>query len=69
MQAAGKGTPRYEVMEEIGPDHTKIFVISVSVDGIRMGTGQGMTKKEAEQRAARMALEDLNREIISKGED
>jgi dsRNA-specific ribonuclease len=34
-----------------------------------MGTGQGMTKKEAEQRAARMALEDLDGEIISKRED
>jgi len=69
MQAAAKGTPRYEVMEEIGPDHTKIFVISVSVDGIRMGTGQGMTKKEAEQRAARMALEGLNGEMKSEGQD
>lgn len=62
MQAAGRSTPRYEVMEEIGPDHIKVFVISVSVDGIRLGTGQGTSKKEAEQRAARMALESLKAE-------
>jgi len=60
MQAAGRGIPRYEVLEEIGPDHIKEFVISVSVDGVRLGTGRGTSKKEAEQKAARMALEALN---------
>jgi len=59
MQGEGRGTPRYEVIDEIGPDHIKTFVISVSVDGSRLGTGQGMSKKEAEQRAAKMALESL----------
>jgi len=62
MQGEGRGTPRYEVIEEIGPDHIKTFVISVSVDGSRLGTGQGMSKKEAEQKAARMALEKLPKE-------
>jgi ribonuclease-3 len=60
MQAAGRGIPRYEVLEEIGPDHIKVFVISVSVDGVRLGAGQGTSKKEAEQRAAKMALEVLD---------
>jgi len=59
MQGEGRGTPRYEVIEEIGPDHIKTFVISVAVDGSRLGTGQGMSKKEAEQKAAKMALENL----------
>jgi ribonuclease-3 len=60
MQGSGRGIPRYEVLEEIGPDHIKVFVISVAVGGVRLGTGQGTSKKEAEQRAAKMALETLN---------
>jgi ribonuclease III len=59
MQGEGRGTPRYEVINEIGPDHIKTFEISVSVDGVRLGIGKGMSKKEAEQRAAKMALENL----------
>jgi ribonuclease-3 len=61
MQGEGRGSPRYEVMEELGPDHIKTFIMSVSVDGLKLGTGQGQTKKEAEQRAAKMALEALDR--------
>lgn len=61
MQGEGRGTPRYEVINEIGPDHIKTFEISVSVDGSRLGIGKGMSKKEAEQRAAKMALENLPR--------
>jgi ribonuclease-3 len=62
MQGQGRGSPRYEVLEEIGPDHVKTFIMSVSIDGVKLGTGQGTTKKEAEQRAARMALEVLSKE-------
>ncbi len=62
MQALGKGVPKYEVIEEIGPDHIKVFVISVSINGVRKGIGRGTSKKEAEQNAARMALETLDRE-------
>jgi len=61
MQGEGRGSPRYEIMEEIGPDHIKTFIMSVSVDGVKLGTGQGATKKEAEQKAAKMALESLAR--------
>jgi ribonuclease-3 len=61
MQGEGRGSPRYEVMEELGPDHIKTFIMSVSVDGVKLGVGQGATKKEAEQKAAKMALESLAR--------
>jgi ribonuclease-3 len=61
MQGEGRGSPRYEVLEEQGPDHIKTFFMSVSVDGVKLGTGQGPTKKEAEQRAAKMALENLDK--------
>ncbi len=59
VQIDGRGVPRYEVIEEIGPDHEKVFVVSVSVESKTIGTGKGSTKKEAEQKAARMALELL----------
>jgi ribonuclease-3 len=62
MQGEGRGSPRYEIIEEIGPDHVKTFVMSVSVDGAKLGSGRGNTKKEAEQRAAKMALEALERQ-------
>jgi ribonuclease III len=62
MQGAGRGIPKYEVIEELGPDHIKVFVISVAIDGARLGTGQGTSKKEAEQRAAKMALETLGKQ-------
>lgn len=58
-QGSGRGLPRYEVLREIGPDHEKLFVVSVSVDGETLGQGEGTTKKEAEQKAAKMALERL----------
>jgi len=44
---------------ESGPDHQKLFLMEVWVDGERMAEGEGGTKKEAEQRAASSALEKL----------
>jgi len=60
MQALGLGLPRYDVLEEKGPDHEKRFTIAVSVKGKRMGQGMGKNKKEAEQKAARLALENID---------
>ena len=61
VQIDGRGVPHYEVVDEIGPDHGKLFIVSVSVESETIGTGKGTTKKEAEQKAARMALETLNK--------
>ncbi len=47
--------PTYEVTEE-GPDHAKRFIAVVSSDGSIIGTGDGTSKKEAEQQAAKQAL-------------
>jgi ribonuclease-3 len=66
IQGVGKGLPRYEIMKEIGPDHEKQFVISVSINGETLGQGEGSTKKEAEQKAARMALKTLLKKEIIK---
>jgi len=50
--------PRYAVEDE-GPDHAKRFYARVSLDGEVHGTGEGRSKKQAEQAAARVAWETL----------
>ena len=50
---------QYEVIKESGPDHDKSFVVAVIVDGITLGKGEAKSKKEAEQQAAKDALEKL----------
>ena len=51
----------YEMLGQTGPDHDKTFVFRVSVNGVPVGEGSGHSKKEAEQMAARQALEALDR--------
>lgn len=51
--------PKYRVVEEIGPDHRKTFVVEVTVDDQVMARAGGRTKKEAQQAAAKLALEKL----------
>ncbi len=46
----------YELLEESGPEHNKIFRVSVYMEGECLGTGAGKTKKAAEQQAAYKAL-------------
>jgi ribonuclease-3 len=53
--------PLYEVVETKGPEHAKIFVISLTLNGEILGYGDGRSKKEAEQKAAEMALEELEK--------
>ena len=52
--------PVYTVEKEIGPDHNKLFEVTVSINGKIIGRGKGKNKKEGEQEAARKALENLN---------
>lgn len=47
----------YEMTSQTGPDHDKTFTFRVSISGVPAGEGSGRTKKEAEQMAARQALE------------
>jgi ribonuclease III len=56
LQALGRPAPRYRVAETEGPPHRPVFHVSLLVDGEEAARGKGGTKKEAEQRAARMAL-------------
>ncbi len=52
--------PQYTVEKEEGPDHQKIYTISVKVNGKTMGIGVGKSKKEAEQKAAEEAMKKIN---------
>ena len=49
----------YDMLSQSGPDHDKTFVFRVLVNGVPVGEGSGRGKKEAEQMAAREALEHL----------
>ena len=49
----------YELVSATGPDHDKEFVFSVKINGEIFGHGHGRSKKEAEQHAAREALDRL----------
>ena len=55
--------PEYQLVAEEGPPHERTFVVEVWVRGERLAGGQGKTKKEAEQEAAKRALH-----VLSAGE-
>lgn len=59
LQARGRPPAEYRVVSEDGPDHRKTFVVEVCVAGRAIASGRGANKKEAEQAAARLALEQL----------
>ena len=52
----------YRMVGEQGPDHAKTFAAEVLLNGAPLGTGTGHSKKEAEQAAAKTALETLGEE-------
>ncbi len=56
VQAENLGTIRYELCGESGPEHDKIFEVSVFVGDKNLGEGTGKTKKAAEQKAATKAI-------------
>ena len=59
-QEVRKATPTYKIESELGPDHDKLFEVSVLLDGEPLARGSGKSKKSAEQEAARKALELLD---------
>jgi ribonuclease-3 len=66
--SAGLGVPEYRV-REAGPDHRKEFTATVVVGGEEFGTGDGRTKKEAEQKAAEVAWRTLDEQVNSDDSD
>jgi ribonuclease-3 len=64
IQARTHQTPRYAVIGTSGPAHAREFEAEVTIEGKVLGTGRGASRKQAEQAAAREALE-----IFAKGEE
>ncbi len=60
-QANKLGLPEYVTISEIGPDHNKIFEVSVLLGKNELGSGKAKTKKEASQLAAKSALKYLQK--------
>jgi len=57
VQEGTKISPVYTVIKEVGPDHAKEFTVGVYVNDKLLGEGSGKSKQDAEQHAARAALE------------
>jgi len=62
-----KAIPRYLLVKEFGPDHDKVFGVKVLIQEKVVGAGAGKSKKEAEQRAAKRTLRNL--QLLLKGRD
>jgi len=60
VQAMGSSAPRYIVVETSGPDHAREFRVSCVSDEGELSTGNGRSKIEAEQLAARLALDAMD---------
>lgn len=52
-------SPQYKVVAEVGPDHNKVFTVAVFLQDRLLAQGSGKSKQEAQQEAARIALEGL----------
>jgi ribonuclease-3 len=61
LQGRGQSPAEYRLARESGPDHQKVFQVEVWANRECLARGEGGTKKEAEQRAARSALERLEK--------
>lgn len=61
LQQAGLNLPDYEVVEEKGPAHERIFVIKVSSDDGKWAIAEGLSKQEAQQNAARKLVNALSK--------
>ena len=59
VQSRDQPLPEYRLTGTLGPDHHKLFQVEVSVSGTALAEATGASKKEAEQEAARLALEKL----------
>ena len=55
----------YDVTAEHGPPHDRTFEVAAMVDDQALGEGSGRSKKHAEQEAARVALEALDRDAAA----
>ncbi len=68
LQADDRGLPEYRLVSAVGPDHRKLFQVQVVVAGDPIADAIGSSKKEAEQEAARLALEKLRANATEAGQ-
>lgn len=61
VQKTRRANPAYDVTDVTGPDHARTFTIVVRIDGREIATATGPSKKAAEQEAARLALEIIEK--------
>lgn len=61
MQREDGNTPQYRVLDEVGPDHDKVFTLGVFSGDKLLSKGQGASKQAAQQEAARAALEKYDK--------
>lgn len=59
LQSIHKNDINYSVIDSYGPDHAKTFIVQIELQGIPYGQGIAGSKKEAEQLAAKSAMEKL----------
>jgi ribonuclease-3 len=64
LQARRLPPPVYRIVDQTGPDHEKTFTVDVQAAGRVLGEAEGRSRKEAEQQAARVALDALQRGSI-----
>lgn len=65
-QAVRLEMPKYTVVKEDGPEHERVFTVSVGVSNEELGIGKGRSKKTAEQEAAKIAFGILKSRMIKK---
>lgn len=56
-QAKLQQTPTYRTVSEVGPDHAKLFTVEILLGGVPIALGEGRSKQQAQQNAAKNALE------------
>ncbi len=68
LQGEHRTRPNYTTVGAEGPAHEQVFTVAVDIDGERVATGDGRSKKEAQQAAAKAALEALTPETVETKE-
>ena len=66
-QAEMGDTPQYETIETSGPDHARVFMVQVSIQGKEFGHGRGHSKQEAAKSAAADALRSIGSRVHDQG--
>lgn len=68
VQQSNNGSLLYEIIEEKGPAHNRTFISAVRLGSDELGVGKGKSKKEAEQKAAQLAIGHLKGQASSRQE-